>query len=85
MKAAKIYSNKPLFEIFTRVVETSGEYLKSDEVLEAMRIRKRGLSPESVYKLAGLDEAELKDILGTVRLAEDVAKTTNVVPNLYEL
>lgn len=85
MKATKIYSSKRLFEIFSHVIETSGEYLKSDEVLEALRIRKRGLNPESVYKLAGLDEAELKHILATVRLAEEVAKTTNVVPNLCDL
>lgn len=85
MTPAKIYSNKSLFEIFSRVVETSGEYLKSAEVVEAIRMRKRGLNPDSVHNLAGLDEAELKDILGAVRQAEEVAKTTNVVPHLYDL
>lgn len=85
MKAAKIYADKSLFEIFTRVVETSGDYLKADEVLEAIRIRKRGLNADMIYKLAALDKTELKAILGTVRLAEEVAKTTNVVPRLYDL
>lgn len=85
MNAAKIYSDKSLFEIFSRVVESSGEYLKSDEVVEAIRIRNRGLNPDSVYNLAGLDAAELRDILGAVRFAEEVAKTTNVVPRLCDL
>lgn len=85
MKAAKIYSDKSLFEIFSRVVETSGEYLNSAEVLEAVRIRRRELNADMVYKLAALDEAELKAILGTVRLAEEVAKSTNVVPRLCDL
>lgn len=85
MTPSKVYSNKRLFEVFSAVVVGAEGHLTTSAVKEAIRIRKRGLNPDSVCKLAGLGEDDLNQILSTVRLAEEVAKTTNVVPNLCDL
>lgn len=85
MTPTKVYSNKRLFDIFSAVVTGAEGHMTSAAVKEAIRIRKHGLNPESVCQLAGLDETMLKDVLGAVRIAEEVAKTTNVVPNLCDL
>lgn len=85
MTAAKVYSNKALFEIFTGVVTRSEGHVTMEEVKEAIRIRKRLLNIDKIVALLMLGDDEMKDILGTIRLAEEVAKKTNVVPNLCDL
>lgn len=81
----KIYANRALFEIFTSVVTRSEGHMTAADVKEAIRIRKRLLNIDNIVALLMLGDDELKDVLGTVRFAEEVAEKTNVVPNLYDL
>lgn len=57
----------------------------SADVSEALRIRRHALNIDAIDYLVTLDEKELKDILATVRYAEEIAKTRDDVPNLCDL
>lgn len=85
MTAAKIYGDKELYEVFQRVVNKEESSFKSEDVAEALRIRRRGLNIDAIVSLLVLDEGAIKKILDTVRYAEKVAEKWDVVPELYEL
>lgn len=85
MKPVKVYSNRDLFEIFSSVVTRAEGHVTTEDVKEALRIRKRMLNVDNILALLIVPDDKLKDILGTVRLAEEVAKKTDVVPNLFDL
>ena len=85
MTLAKVYANKELFAIFSGVVTRADGHITSAEVKEAIRIRKRGINARNVTGLLSLDDPTLKSVLGTVYLAEAVAKDRTEVPRLCDL
>lgn len=85
MTLAKVYADKELFAIFSGVVTRADGYITSEDVKEAIRIRKRGINVVNVAGLLNMDDATLKRVLGTVYLAEVVAEETTEVPRLCDL
>lgn len=85
MKAAKIYSNKFLFDIYAKIIRRDEGAYNSDEVAEAIRIRKKNIDIANVVKLINISDNDLKAIKCAVRMAEEIAKTTDEVPNLCDL
>lgn len=85
MKASKVYSNKFLFEAYSKVIKRDAGAYTSDEIAEAARIRKKGINIDNVATLVQMSDNDLKMLRGAVHLAEDIAGTTNVVPNLCDL
>ena len=85
MKASKVYSNKFLFEAYSKVIKRDAGAYTSDEIAEAARIRKKGINIDNVATLVQMSDNDLKMLKGAVHLAEDIAAATNVVPNLCDL
>ena len=85
MTLSKVYSDKALFEIFSDVVTRADGHITSEDVKEAIRIRKKGINVDNVADLLNMDDATLKGILDTVYLAEKVAEGTTEVPRLCDL
>lgn len=85
MKAEKIYSNKMMFNEYSKIIRRDSGAFTSDEVAEAIRIRKKGINLDNVATLLQMGDNDIKILKGAVRMAENIAKTTNVVPNLCDL
>ena len=85
MKASKVYSNKFLFREYSKVINRDASAYTSDDIDEAIRIINRNINIANVVKLLNVSDKDLKMLKGTVRLAEEIAKTTNEVPNLCDL
>lgn len=85
MNPAKIYSNKMLFTEYSKIITRDNGAYTSDEVAEALRIRKKGINLDNVATLLQMSDNDLKTLNGAVRMAETIAETTNVVPNLCDL
>ena len=85
MKASKVYSNKFLFEAYSKVIKRDARAYTSAEIAEAARIRKKGINIDNVATLVQMSDKDLKMLMGAVHMAEDIAATTNVVPNLCDL
>lgn len=85
MKAEKIYSNKMLFTEYSKIIARDKGAYTSDEVAEAIRIRKNGINLDNVATLLQMSDNDLKLLKGAIRMAEKIATTTNVVPNLYDI
>ena len=85
MKAVKIYSNNFLFGIYTKIIRREKGAFTSDEVAEAIRIINKDINIDNIVTLINMSVNDLKKIKATVRFAEEVAKTTNDVPNLCDL
>lgn len=84
MTMAKVYSNKALYEIFSRVVTKRAKY-SSAEVAEAIRIRRRGIDIDAVVHLLNMTDHDLKAVFETMKLAEKVGKKTDTVPLLCDI
>lgn len=85
MKATKVYSNKFLFEEYSKVIRREDGAYTSDEIAEAIRIVNKGLNIANIVKLINLSDNDLKTLKGAVHMAEDIAQMTNEVPNLCDL
>ena len=85
MKASKVYSNKFLFEEYSKIIKRDAGAYTSDEIVEASRIRKKGINLDNVATLIQMSDSDIKMLKGAVRMAEAIAETTNVVPNLCDL
>lgn len=85
MKATKIYSNKFLFEEYSKVIRRDDGAYTSDEIDEAVRIRKKGINLDNVATLLQMSENDLKLLKGAVHMAEEIAMQTDEVPPLYNL
>lgn len=85
MTAAKIYSNKMLFTEYSKIIARDNGAYTSDEIAEAIRIRKKGINLDNVATLLQMSENDLKLLKGAVKMAEEIAQTTNEVPNLCDL
>lgn len=85
MKASKVYSNKFLFEEYSKIIKRDAGAYTSDEIVEAARIRKKGINLDNVATLIQMSDSDIKMLKGAVRMAEAIAETTNVVPNLCDL
>lgn len=85
MNPTKVYSNKFLFDAYSKVITRDERAFTSDEIAESIRIRKKGINLDNVAMLLRLSDNDLKMLKGAVHMAEITAKTTNVVPNLCDL
>ena len=85
MKATMVYSNKFLFEEYSKIIRRDAGAYTSDEIAEAIRIRKKGINLDNVATLLQMSDTDIKLLKGAVHMAETIAETTNVVPNLYDL
>lgn len=85
MKAVKIYSNKMLFAEYSKIITRDEDAYTSDEVAEAIRIRKKAINFDNVAALLKMSDNDLKLLKGAVIMAEEIAGATNVVPNLCDL
>lgn len=85
MKAAKVYSNKFLFDAYSKIIRRDEGAYNSDEVSEVIRIRKKNIDIANVVKLLNMSDNDLKMLKGAVRMAEEIARVTNEVPNLCDL
>lgn len=85
MKSIKVYSNKFLFNAYSNVINRAPGAYTSDEIAEAIRIRKKSINLDNVATLLQMSENDLKLLKGAVHMAEEIAATTNVVPNLCDI
>lgn len=85
MTLVKIYSNSFLFSIFEKIIRREEGAYTSDEIAEAIRIVNKDINLAHIAKLINMSVVDLKKIKATVRMAEEIAKTTNEVPKLCDL
>lgn len=85
MKPSKVYSNKFLFEEYSKIIRRDAGAYTSDEIAVAIRIRKKGINLDNVASLLHMSDSDIKLLKGAVHMAEAIAETTNVVPNLCDL
>lgn len=84
MKLNKIYSNRMLYNIFSDVITKRAECTSKDTA-EALRIRRKGIDIDVIETLLCYTDKELKEVHETVRIAEEISKTTDEVPKLCDL
>lgn len=85
MTASKVYSNKLLFTEYSKIITRDSGAYNSDEVAEAIRIRKKAINLNNIATLLKMSDNDLKLLKGAIHMAEDIAATTNVVPKLCDL
>lgn len=85
MNYSKIYSNRTLFEGFSAVIKREAGACTSDEISEAIRIRRKEINIDNVVRLLQMTDNELKTLKRAVVMAEELSKTTNEVPRLCDL